>query len=71
MGKSTGLGGLIFKIGLLSKKFEGRSSNPPFKVGITGNSSWEGLWWKPIVCYNTMSLSSISLFLQNELNQLV
>ena len=69
VGKSTGLGGLKFKTGLLSKKFEERSSNPPFKVGITRNSSWEGLWWKPIVCHNSMSLSSISLLLQDEPNQ--
>jgi hypothetical protein len=42
LGPGTIPGDLVLSTGLLSKKLFGRSSNPPLKVGITGNSSWEG-----------------------------
>lgn len=35
-------GCLTLSAGFLSKKFVGRSSNPPLNVGIIGKSSWQG-----------------------------
>lgn len=64
-GKSFWKVGGARRIGLLSKKLTGFRSKLDVTVGITGKSSWHGMWWNPTVYHNTISLLSIgrSLFL--------
>lgn len=56
-------GGFVLISGFLSKKLDGRTSNAPLIVGITGKSSWYGTWCRPTVYHSTMSSSFILLFL--------
>lgn len=55
--------GLVFTMGLRSKKFVGFSSKLAVAVGMMGKSSWHGTWWNPIVYQSVISLFSISRFL--------
>jgi len=45
--------------GFPTKKFTGRMMNSCHKVGITGQSSMRGTWWKPSVYQATMSVFSM------------
>src|ERR1700690_3936268 len=45
--------------GFRAKKSKGRNSNSCHAVGMIGQSSGRGTWWKPIVYHTTMSVFSI------------